>query len=69
MQVEIRCYKAVKLKLQFHFHEVPKELEKKKKKNSQKMTTKEKVVPGSATTWQLVMIACHGDTAVQDMIC
>ena len=32
MQVEIRCYKAVKLKLQFHFHEVPKELEKKKKK-------------------------------------
>ena len=33
------------------------------------MTTKEKVVPGSATTWQLVMIACHGDTAVQDMIC
>ena len=34
MQVEIRCYKAVKLKLQFHFHEVPKELEKKKKIHS-----------------------------------
>lgn len=33
------------------------------------MTTKEKVVPVSATTWQPVMIACHGDTAVQDMIC
>ena len=32
------------------------------------MTTKEKVVPVSETTWQPVMIACHGDTAVQYMI-
>jgi len=68
MQVEIRCYKAMKLKPQFHFHEVPKEL-KKKKFHSRYMTTKEKVVPVSATTWQLVMIACHGDTAIQDLIC
>ena len=54
------------MKTQFNFHEVPREL---KRHHLWKMTIKESVVPVSATTWQPVTNACHGDTAVQDMIC
>jgi hypothetical protein len=55
------------MKTQFNFHEVPREL--KSIYHLWKITIIESVVPVSATTWQPVTTAGHGDTAVQDMTC